>query len=187
MNRLLMTKKLALVLAIQSSLLSYSAIAAEDDETAKSNDSYMEQMQIIGRDQSLNKTTGSATLIDELALEQFKFDDINRVLYSVPGVNIREEDGYGLRPNIGFRGATPERSKKINIMEDGVLIGPAPYSAASAYYFPMTSKMTSIEVFKGPAAIKYGPNTVAGSLNMVTRAVPQSSEGLVDVSGGVMA
>ncbi|OBT08462.1 TonB-dependent receptor [Shewanella sp. UCD-FRSSP16_17] len=179
-----MTKKLALVLAIQSSLLSYSAIAAEDDETAKSNDSYMEQMQIIGRDQSLNKTTGSATLIDELALEQFKFDDINRVLYSVPGVNIREEDGYGLRPNIGFRGATPERSKKINIMEDGVLIGPAPYSAASAYYFPMTSKMTSIEVFKGPAAIKYGPNTVAGSLNMVTRAVPQSSEGLVDVSVG---
>ncbi|KPZ70107.1 Fe(3+) dicitrate transport protein FecA precursor [Shewanella sp. P1-14-1] len=184
MNRLLMTKKLALVLAIQSSLLSYSAIAAEDDETAKSNDSYMEQMQIIGRDQSLDKTTGSATLIDELALEQFKFDDINRVLYSVPGVNIREEDGYGLRPNIGFRGATPERSKKINIMEDGVLIGPAPYSAASAYYFPMTSKMTSIEVFKGPAAIKYGPNTVAGSLNMVTRAVPQSSEGLVDVSVG---
>ncbi|ARD23768.1 TonB-dependent receptor family protein [Shewanella japonica] len=184
MNRLLMTKKLALVLAIQSSLLSYSAIAAEDDETAKSNDSYMEQMQIIGRDQSLNKATGSATLIDELALEQFKFDDINRVLYSVPGVNIREEDGYGLRPNIGFRGATPERSKKINIMEDGVLIGPAPYSAASAYYFPMTSKMTSIEVFKGPAAIKYGPNTVAGSLNMVTRAVPQSSEGLVDVSVG---
>ncbi|WP_240433755.1 TonB-dependent receptor family protein [Shewanella japonica] len=184
MNRLLMTQKLALVLAIQSSLLSYSAIAAEDDETAKSNDSYMEQMQIIGRDQSLNKTTGSATLIDELALEQFKFDDINRVLYSVPGVNIREEDGYGLRPNIGFRGATPERSKKINIMEDGVLIGPAPYSAASAYYFPMTSKMTSIEVFKGPAAIKYGPNTVAGSLNMVTRAVPQSSEGLVDVSVG---
>ncbi len=186
MNRLLMTNKLALVLAIQSSLVSYSAFAADDEEKEKAakNDSYMEQMQIIGRDQSLNKTTGSATLIDELALEQFKFDDINRVLYSVPGVNIREEDGYGLRPNIGFRGATPERSKKINIMEDGVLIGPAPYSAASAYYFPMTSKMTAIEVFKGPAAIKYGPNTVAGSLNMVTRAVPQDSEGLVDVSTG---
>ncbi|WP_285164152.1 TonB-dependent receptor family protein [Shewanella goraebulensis] len=184
MNRLLMTKKLALVLAIQSSLVSYSVIAAEDEEKATSNDSYMEQMQIIGRDQSLNKATGSATLIDELALEQFKFDDINRVLYSVPGVNIREEDGYGLRPNIGFRGATPERSKKINIMEDGVLIGPAPYSAASAYYFPMTAKMTAIEVFKGPAAIKYGPNTVAGSLNMVTRAVPQDAEGLIDVSTG---
>ena len=190
MNNLAISKKLSLVIAIQLALVSQVSAADSDAKTdvttdkTSVNDSYIEKMQIIGHDARLSKQTGSATLIDELQLEQFKFDDINRVLYSVPGVNIREEDGYGLRPNIGFRGATPERSKKINIMEDGVLIGPAPYSAASAYYFPMTSKMTAIEVFKGPAAIKYGPNTVAGSLNMVTRAVPQSSEGLVDVSGG---
>ncbi|MCL1145635.1 TonB-dependent receptor [Shewanella marinintestina] len=190
MNNLAISKKLSLVIAIQFALVSQVSAADSDAKTdvttdkTSVNDSYIEKMQIIGHDARLSKQTGSATLIDELELEQFKFDDINRVLYSVPGVNIREEDGYGLRPNIGFRGATPERSKKINIMEDGVLIGPAPYSAASAYYFPMTSKMTAIEVFKGPAAIKYGPNTVAGSLNMVTRAVPQSSEGLVDVSGG---
>ncbi|MDR8525117.1 TonB-dependent receptor family protein [Shewanella fidelis] len=190
MNNLAIGKKLSLVIAIQLALVSQVSAADKDSNTAADsdktsvNDSYIEKMQIIGHDARLSKQTGSATLIDELELEQFKFDDINRVLYSVPGVNIREEDGYGLRPNIGFRGATPERSKKINIMEDGVLIGPAPYSAASAYYFPMTSKMTAIEVFKGPAAIKYGPNTVAGSLNMVTRAVPQSSEGLIDVSAG---
>lgn len=186
MSTLPITQKLSLVLAIQLALTSQVLAAADEVKSDKQsvNDSYIEKMQIIGRDQRLSRQTGSETLIDELELEQFKFDDINRILYSVPGVNIREEDGYGLRPNIGFRGATPERSKKINIMEDGVLVGPAPYSAASAYYFPMTAKMTSIEVFKGPAAIKYGPNTVAGSLNMVTRAVPQSSEGLVDISGG---
>jgi len=193
MNHLATCKKLSLAIAIQLALLSQVSAAdkvstanspAGKDGSVQANDAYIEKMQIIGQSQGLSKQTGSATLIDELALEQFKFDDINRVLYSVPGVNIREEDGYGLRPNIGFRGTTPERSKKINIMEDGVLIGPAPYSAASAYYFPVTSKMTAIEVFKGPSGIKYGPNTVAGSLNMVTRAVPQSSEGLVDISGG---
>ena len=93
----------------------------------------MEHMQILGRSNTLRTESGSATLIDELALEKMEYDDIHRVLANVPGVNIRQEDGYGLRPNIGFRGVTPERSKKINILEDGVLIGPAPYSAPAAY------------------------------------------------------
>ncbi len=156
---------------------------SQSADTTKKVD-YVERIQIIGHGDKLRTEAGSATLIGELALEKFKFDDINRVLYNVPGVNIREEDGYGLRPNIGFRGATPERSKKITVMEDGILIGPAPYSAPAAYYFPMMSKMTSLEVFKGPAAIKYGPNTVAGALNMTTRAVPDGQEGMIDVALG---
>lgn len=170
--------------AASSSIVSnIKAIAAD----IKKKVDYVERIQIIGHGNKLRTEAGSATLIGEADLEKFKFDDINRVLYNVPGVNIREEDGYGLRPNIGFRGATPERSKKITVMEDGILIGPAPYSAPAAYYFPMMSKMTSLEVFKGPAAIKYGPNTVAGALNMTTRAVPDAQEGMIDVSAGADA
>ncbi|MEW6993229.1 TonB-dependent receptor family protein [Colwelliaceae bacterium MEBiC 14330] len=156
--------------------------ADSDEINAKSD--FIERMQIIGHSDKLRTEAGSATLIGEAELEKFKFDDINRVLYNVPGINIREEDGFGLRPNIGFRGATPERSKKITIMEDGILSGPAPYSAPAAYYFPMMSKMTSVEVFKGPAATKYGPNTVAGALNMTTRAVPNAQEGMIDLALG---
>ncbi|NQZ90399.1 MAG: TonB-dependent receptor [Colwellia sp.] len=155
-----------------------------DDDTNDTPTEYTERVQIIGHDDKLRTEAGAATLIGEVELAKFKFDDINRVLYSVPGVNIREEDGYGLRPNIGFRGSTPERSKKITVMEDGVLIGPAPYSAPAAYYFPMMSKMTALEVFKGPAAIKYGPNTVAGALNMTTRQIPTSQEALIDIAAG---
>lgn len=176
--------------SIQEGSAKDSSANNEQAQSATNNDAgddYVERMQIIGHDSKLRSEAGSATLIGETELEKFKFDDINRVLYNVPGVNIREEDGYGLRPNVGFRGATPERSKKITVMEDGILIGPAPYSAPAAYYFPMMSKMTALEVFKGPAAIKYGPNTVAGALNMTTRAVPDSSEGMLDVSAGTDA
>ena len=168
-------------LAVALALHSY---ASADDDVNNAPAEYVERIQILGHDDKLRTEAGAATLIGEVELEKFKFDDINRVLYSVPGVNIREEDGYGLRPNIGFRGATPERSKKITVMEDGVLIGPAPYSAPAAYYFPMMSKMTALEVFKGPAAIKYGPNTVAGALNMTTRQIPNSKEGAIDVATG---
>ncbi|XPF96304.1 TonB-dependent receptor family protein [Colwellia sp. RE-S-Sl-9] len=175
-------------LSIALSLAVASTAFAEETNTqiaAKSAATELiEKLQIIGHSDKLRKEAGSATLIGEVELEKFKFTDINRILYSVPGVNIREEDGYGLRPNIGFRGVTPERSKKITVMEDGVLIGPAPYSAPAAYYFPMMSKMTSLEVFKGPAAIKYGPNTVAGALNMTTRAIPKASEGSINIAAG---
>ncbi|WP_144392375.1 TonB-dependent receptor family protein [Pleionea sediminis] len=159
--------------------------SSESEDTQKTkDDEYNQRMLIVGKKVALSTEAGSATVLDEEQLEKFEFDDIHRILAEVPGVNIRQEDGYGLRPNIGFRGVTPERSKKINILEDGVLIGPAPYSAPAAYYFPMVSRLTSIEVFKGPAAILYGPNTIAGTLNMQTRQVSSLNEGMFDLSLG---
>ena len=136
-----------------------------------------------GKDEVLQKP-GSATLIDDVALEAFEYTDIHRVLNAVPGVNLQEEDGYGLRPNIGLRGTSPERSKKITVMEDGILSGPAPYSAPAAYYFPNISRMSAVEVFKGPSAIQYGPATVGGAINLVSREIPYDSQGEIDVQYG---
>ena len=144
----------------------------------------LQQVYITGGQDQIQTQPGSATLIDNVALEQFEYTDIHRVLNEVPGINIQEEDGYGLRPNIGMRGSSPERSKKIVIMEDGVLTGPAPYSASAAYYFPNVSRMSAVEVFKGPSAIQYGPSTVAGALNLVSRGIPYAPQGEVDMQLG---
>ncbi len=70
-------------------------------------------------------------------------------------------------------------------MEDGVLLAPAPYAAPAAYYFPMTTRMTAVEVFKGPAATRFGPHTVGGAINLRTRPVPEGAEYAVDLSGGM--
>ena len=182
-NKTINRTTLALAVATALSSVAMPAFADENPDDDKPAE-YYERIQILGNDNRLRTEPGSTTVIGEAELEKFKFNDINRVLYSVPGVNIREEDGFGLRPNIGFRGATPERSQKITVMEDGILIGPAPYSAPAAYYFPMMSKITSVEVSKGPAATKYGPNTVAGAINLVTRQVPQAQEGSIDLAAG---
>lgn len=165
----------------QSSLFAQQAqTAIPQDEETKISD----VIQIFGNKNVLETATGSGFVLNEAALEQFEFDDIHRVLQSVPGVYIREEDGYGLRPNIGLRGATSERSSKIALMEDGVLIAPAPYSAPAAYYFPNVSRMTQVEVFKGPSAITYGPNTVGGAINMLSRPVNSKDSGEVDLAIG---
>ena len=139
---------------------------------------------IIGEPEELPRVVGSAHSVDEKTLEREEHDDIHRVLRSVPGVYVRGEDGYGLRPNIGLRGADPNRSAKVTLMEDGVLFGPAPYAAPAAYYFPMTTRLVGVEVFKGPAAVRFGPNTIGGAINLKTREIPRDLQTGIDVAAG---
>lgn len=134
--------------------------------------------------EDIAKSGGSVQIIDEEDLGAFQNDDVNNVVTKAAGVYVREEDGFGLRPNIGIRGANSERSKKITLMEDGVLFGPAPYSAPAAYYFPMMQRITGVEVFKGPGAIIFGPNTIGGALNFTTRRIDYGHHGGATLAGG---
>jgi Fe(3+) dicitrate transport protein len=144
----------------------------------------MEDIVVIGSMNDVRRVPGSGKSLDELTLERFDFTDLGQLLGGVPGVYIREEDGYGLRPNIGIRGAAAERSQKITIMEDGVLITPAPYSAPAAYYVPNISRMENIEVLKGPSAIRHGPHTVGGAVNFITKSPPKDLLAVIDASFG---
>ncbi len=128
--------------------------------------------------------TGSAYFISPLELQKMDYTDINRILKSVPGVNMYEEDGFGLRPNISLRGTKAERSERINIMEDGVLAAPAPYSAPAAYYFPNASRMSAVEVLKGSSQVQYGPFTTGGAINMISTPIPRKFSGKVNLSYG---
>lgn len=115
------------------------------------------------------RTAGSTHTLRGDRLKRAELDDAAMVLQSVPGVAVRGEDGFGLRPNIGLRGANPDRSKKVTLMEDGILFGPAPYSAPAAYYFPLVTRMETVRVTKGPSSILYGPQTVGGAVDFITR------------------
>ncbi|NNK86775.1 MAG: TonB-dependent receptor [Flavobacteriaceae bacterium] len=128
--------------------------------------------------------TGSAYYLSTYELQKLGSTDINRVLNAVPGVTFYEEDGFGLRPNISLRGTSPQRSAKISLMEDGVLISPAPYSAPSAYYFPSVARMQAVEILKGSSQIQYGPFTTGGAVNMVSTEIPESFKGIIKASYG---
>ncbi len=180
--KIMFTTKKQITIAISIGL-SISSLAVAEDKIP-SNENKLDEIFVTGGQEEIQTTPGSAHLLDKTELEKFDYTDIHRVLGSVPGVYMRTEDGYGLRPNIGMRGAPAERSQKISIMEDGILIGPAPYSAPAAYYFPNVARMEGVEVFKGPVSIKYGPNTVGGAINMITASVPEEFQGEVEAMGG---
>lgn len=131
-----------------------------------------------------SRAAGSMHSIREAQLERFEYDDATAIVTQVPGVYVRQEDGMGLRPNIGIRGAQPDRSKKVTLTEDGVLFGPAPYSAPAAYYFPLLTRMTQVNVLKGPSAITQGPQTVGGAIDLISRPIPSQTTGQVDLGLG---
>lgn len=139
---------------------------------------------VVGKRAPLSRVAGSAHTLSEKTLEAFEPDDVQRALTRVPGVYVRDEDGTGLRPNIGLRGVSSDRSAKVTLMEDGVLLAPAPYAAPAAYYFPLTTRVQRIEVYKGPAALRYGPHSIGGAINLVMRDVPASQAGGLDLAFG---
>lgn len=139
---------------------------------------------IFGNKYVANHRTGSAYYLSSKELQKFNFTDINKALRTVPGVSIYEEDGFGLRPNISLRGTSPERSSKITLMEDGVLIAPAPYSASSAYYFPTIARMEAVEVLKGSSQVQFGPFTTGGAINMISTQIPKEFSGNIRASYG---
>jgi Fe(3+) dicitrate transport protein len=139
----------------------------------------IEEVFILGNVDEQFKLTGSGNVIYNDDLQVFNYTDITRILSNVPGLYIRDEEGFGLRPNISIRGTYSDRSGKITLMEDGVLIAPAPYTASSAYYFPTAGRMHSVEVLKGPSAITTGPYTIGGAVNMISTPIPDDKAGFL--------
>ena len=167
-------------------VLVFSSVIAQNNppDSIKLNEVVISAKKIFGSKFAAENRTGSSYYISPEEIKKFNYTDVNRTLRQVPGVNVYEEDGFGLRPNISLRGTSPERSSKITLMEDGVLIAPAPYSAPSAYYFPTIARMQSVEILKGSSQIQYGPYTTGGAINMLSTEVPNQFGAFINTRYG---
>jgi len=123
---------------------------------------------VIGDAANIPQIAGSAAVLDLQQIQRQTYTNPNRVLQQVPGVYVREEDGFGNFPNISLRGADGLRSSKLTIMEDGIMMAPAPYTDPAAYFSPRIGRMSSIEILKGSSQVRYGPQTTGGVINYIS-------------------
>ena len=108
---------------------------------------------------------GAIDIISPEEMEMIQPASLQDALKTVPGVNARDEEGYGAIPNIGIRGLSPNRSTKVLILEDGAPIQPSLFLSNASYYSPPVERISSIEVLKGATGLRYGPNTIGGVIN----------------------
>jgi Fe(3+) dicitrate transport protein len=141
-------------------------------------------VEVVGTEDHLSKIPGSAVVIPEQELEAAHVFTTSEALRKVPGVHVRDEEGLGLRPNIGMRGLNPTRSTKTNLLEDGLPLSFAPYGDNASYYHPPIERFDRFEVMKGSSQNLFGPRTIGGLINYITPDPPEDFQGRVRATGG---
>lgn len=139
---------------------------------------------VIAGSDAARRIPGAVEVLDLAVLEASRVFTTSEALRKASGVTVREEEGFGLRPNIGVRGLNPTRSSKVLLLEDGIPLTYAPYGDNASYYHPPIERFERIELLKGSGQIAYGPMTVGGVINYVTPAPPASSSGACLASAG---
>ena len=89
------------------------------------------EVSLTGASHRLQDIPGSAHYIGQSTLEKYDYPDVNRVLYMVPGVNIREEDGFPRKIRVG-RMVKPGRGGKDKVVVVPFGIDTAPWLAVEA-------------------------------------------------------
>ncbi len=141
-----------------------SAVAQE------STDKILPRIEVVGEGETaVSKQAGSVAIISKEAITLAQPLSTQDALKVVPGITVREEEGYGFIPNIGLRGLNPNRSQKLLVLEDGVPIAPSLFISNESYYSPRIERMEGIEVLKGAAGLRYGPTTIGGVINYQTK------------------
>lgn len=132
---------------------------------------------VIGKRKNLLRIPGSGATIEGEDLERARVFTVNEALRQVPGIYPRDEEGMGMRPNIGLRGLSPTRSSKVLLLEDGIPLAFAPYGDNATYFHPPVERYERIEILKGASQVRFGPHTVGGVINYITPRPPEEFQG----------
>jgi Fe(3+) dicitrate transport protein len=127
---------------------------------------------------------GSLSFLNKREIDHLNPVNINEVLRRSPGVHVVEEEGVGMRMNFAIRGLDAARSRSTLMLEDGIPLALAPYGEPEMYYAPVMEKISGVEILKGSGSVLYGPQTIGGVVNFITKDPPAESTGELSLTVG---
>lgn len=139
-------------------------VLADDAESAR-----MPTIVVVGQAEGdIERQPGAVAIVtaEELQLKQPRLTE--EALRTVPGVAIKPEEESAIVANIGVRGLSSSDYKTL-ILEDGVPVAPGLFVGNGRYYNPRIQRMEGIEILKGAASLRYGPSTIGGVINYLTK------------------
>jgi Fe(3+) dicitrate transport protein len=139
--------------------------AAEDSEDRMS----LPRINVVGEvTDVVALIPGAVTVVTAEDIDRIQPRSTDDLLRRVPGVHVKGEEESAVVTNIGVRGLTAGDYKTL-VLEDGVPIQPGIFVGNSRYYNPRVQRMEGVEVLRGAASLRYGPNTIGGVINFLTR------------------
>ncbi|MFN3529613.1 MAG: TonB-dependent receptor family protein [Bacteroidia bacterium] len=146
----------------------------------------MPQIEIMAdREGVFQRTPGAVSLINQKEIQLTSPLSGNEVMRRAPGVHVVDEEGVGLRTNIGIRGLDPDRSRNVLILEDGIPVALNPYGEPEMYYTPAIERMERVEILKGSGQIMFGPQTIGGVINYITADPTLDPTTRINLRGGM--
>ncbi len=103
-DQILISPSIVSVMMWASLAFFFSEVNAQENKVQ-----VLPQVEVFDKEIDYKKTPGSAFVIESTVIEESRVFNVNEALRKVPGVHVREEEGVGLRPNIGIRGMNPTR------------------------------------------------------------------------------
>ncbi len=126
-------------------------------------------IEVVGRSpDAVLRQTGTVQIVTREVMESLQPISTEDALRRLPGINTKTEEETAIVSNIGLRGLAASEAKSL-LLEDGVPVAPGLMIGNDRYFNPRIQRIESIEVLKGSSSLRFGPSTIGGVVNFLTK------------------
>lgn len=165
--------KIALPLILLSTPFQITSAADDLDDSVKFAEDGGLEITITAnrREQSVENTLASVTVISRKDIEQVQAQDIIDVLRLQTGIDISRNGGSGSLSSVFLRGA---ESDQVLVLIDGMRVSSATSGAFDWSSLPI-DQVERIEIVRGPRTALYGSDAVGGVIQVFTKNADNAS------------